>query len=189
MSGQQHVPAALYPRERPGTHFTRGSVVPQGRSGWAENLIPTGIRSQTFQPVAQSLYRLSYPAHKYKILSSWNINKSIKWFWFAVTYFGLRWHVLVCGDMFWFGVTCLDLWWHVLICGDVFWFAVTCFDLRWHVLFCGDIFWFAVTCFILLLHFQYERNTLKLHVQIFPRINTWMFETYRRHCNRINILM
>ena len=37
---------------------------PQGRSGRAENLVPTGIRSRSVQPVAQSLYRLSYPAHK-----------------------------------------------------------------------------------------------------------------------------
>jgi len=36
-----------------------------GRSGGAENLVPTGIRSRTVQPVAQSLYRLSYPAHIY----------------------------------------------------------------------------------------------------------------------------
>ena len=36
---------------------------PQGRSGRAENLVPTGIRFRTVQPVAQSLYRLSYPAH------------------------------------------------------------------------------------------------------------------------------
>ena len=36
---------------------------PQGRSGRAENLVPTGIRSRTVQPVAQSLYLLSYPAH------------------------------------------------------------------------------------------------------------------------------
>jgi len=35
---------------------------PQGRSGRAENLVPTDIRSRTVQPVAQSLYRLSYPA-------------------------------------------------------------------------------------------------------------------------------
>ena len=35
----------------------------QGRSGRAENLVPTGIRSRTHQPVAQSLYRLSYRAH------------------------------------------------------------------------------------------------------------------------------
>ena len=26
MSGQQHAPAALYPQERPGTHFTGGWV-------------------------------------------------------------------------------------------------------------------------------------------------------------------
>ena len=37
---------------------------PQGRSGRAENLVPTGIRSRTVQPVAESLYRLSYPAHR-----------------------------------------------------------------------------------------------------------------------------
>jgi len=35
----------------------------QGRSGRAENLVPTGIRSRNVEPVAQSLYRLSYPAH------------------------------------------------------------------------------------------------------------------------------
>jgi len=29
VSGQQHAPAALYPRERPGTHFTEGWVDPR----------------------------------------------------------------------------------------------------------------------------------------------------------------
>jgi len=37
----------------------------QGRSGRAENLVPTGIRSRTVQPVAQSLYLLSYRAHPF----------------------------------------------------------------------------------------------------------------------------
>jgi len=36
---------------------------PQGRSGRAENLVLTEIRPRTVQPVAQSLYRLSYRAH------------------------------------------------------------------------------------------------------------------------------
>ena len=36
---------------------------PQDKSGRAENLVPTGFRSRTVQPVAQSLYRLSYPVH------------------------------------------------------------------------------------------------------------------------------
>jgi len=34
----------------------------QGRSGRAENLATTGTRSRNIQPVAHSLYRLSYPA-------------------------------------------------------------------------------------------------------------------------------
>ena len=42
--------------------FYRRLSGPQGRSGRAENLVPTGIRSQTVQPVGQSLYRLSNPA-------------------------------------------------------------------------------------------------------------------------------
>jgi hypothetical protein len=36
---------------------------PQGRSGRAGNLAPTGFDPRTVQPVTQSLYRLSYPAH------------------------------------------------------------------------------------------------------------------------------
>ena len=43
------------PRERPGAHFTGGWVGSQARSGRAENLVPTGIRSRTVQPVV-SLY-------------------------------------------------------------------------------------------------------------------------------------
>ena len=43
--------------------FYRRLGGPQGRSGRAENLVPTGILSRTVQPVAQSLYRLSYRAH------------------------------------------------------------------------------------------------------------------------------
>ena len=36
---------------------------PQGRSGQAENLVRTGIRSPDRPARSQSLYRLSYPAH------------------------------------------------------------------------------------------------------------------------------
>jgi len=63
VSGQQHAPAALYPRERPGTHCTGGWVGPRVGLDVRKYLVPTGIRSRTFQPVAQSLYQLSYPAH------------------------------------------------------------------------------------------------------------------------------
>jgi len=49
-------------------------------------------------------------------------------------------------------------------------------------------------CLILLKHilsstrlliWMHERNTIKLHVQVFLRMNTWMFETCRRHYNYI----
>jgi len=58
----------------PRPNFTPGKdSVPIVQEDWwvpepvwtgAENLAPTGIRSRTFQPVAQSLCRLSYRAHK-----------------------------------------------------------------------------------------------------------------------------
>ena len=32
----------------------------------------------------------------------------------------------------------------------------------------------------------HERNTIKLHVQVFPRLNTWMFETCRRQYKKLN---
>jgi len=52
-SGQQHAPAALYPRERPGTYFTGGWVglragldgripVPQFPCGEQSNMLPFG---------------------------------------------------------------------------------------------------------------------------------------------------
>ena len=43
--------------------FYRRLGGPEGRSGRVENFIPTGIRSRTVQPVAQSLCRLSYRAY------------------------------------------------------------------------------------------------------------------------------
>ena len=65
MSGQQHAPAALYPRERPGTHCTGGWVGPRAGLEGREISPPPGFDPRTIQPVAQSLYRLSYPAHLY----------------------------------------------------------------------------------------------------------------------------
>jgi hypothetical protein len=40
--------------------FYRRLGGPHGRSGREENFVPTGIRSRTVQPIAQSVYRLSY---------------------------------------------------------------------------------------------------------------------------------
>jgi len=56
--GQRHAPAALYHRERPGTHCTGGWVGAPGPV-WtgAENLVPTGILSPDRPARSQSLYR------------------------------------------------------------------------------------------------------------------------------------
>jgi len=51
VSGQQHAPTAVYLRERPGTHFTGGWVDPRAGLGRAENLVTTGIRPRTLQPL------------------------------------------------------------------------------------------------------------------------------------------
>jgi len=55
--------------------FYRRLDGPQGRSGRAGNLVPTGIPSQTVQPVAQSLHRLNYPAHAYLSYKKDKINE------------------------------------------------------------------------------------------------------------------
>jgi hypothetical protein len=50
--GQLHVSAALYPRERPGTHCTEGWVAPGLVWTGAENFPPPGFDPRTVQPVA-----------------------------------------------------------------------------------------------------------------------------------------
>ena len=61
VSGQEHAQAALYPRERTGTHFTG--------AGWAPGPVWTGGKSRLHRDSIpdrptriQSLYRPSYPA-------------------------------------------------------------------------------------------------------------------------------
>ena len=54
--------------------FYRRLGGPQGRSGRAENLVATGIRSRTVQPVVQSLYQLSYRAHTHTKYCGCRIN-------------------------------------------------------------------------------------------------------------------
>ena len=56
--GQRHALAALYPREKAGTHCTGGWVGPRvGLDGCGKSLSPQpGFDPRTVQPVAQSLY-------------------------------------------------------------------------------------------------------------------------------------
>ena len=55
----------LYSRERPGTHCTGGWVGPRTGLDWRTISSSKGFDPRTVQPVAQSLYRLNYPAHNY----------------------------------------------------------------------------------------------------------------------------
>ena len=65
-------PGRNLPPEKTRYPFYRRLGGPQDRSGRAENLVPTGIRSRTVQPVAQSLYRLSYRAdHRLVGMMKW----------------------------------------------------------------------------------------------------------------------
>jgi len=59
-------PSLTLPPRKTRYPFYRRLGGPQDRSGRAENFVPPPppeIRSWTAQPVTQSLYRLSYPAH------------------------------------------------------------------------------------------------------------------------------
>ena len=56
-------PGRILPPENTRYPFYRRFGGPLGRPGRAETLVPTGFRSRNVQPVAQSLYRLSHPAH------------------------------------------------------------------------------------------------------------------------------
>ena len=69
LSGQHHDSAVLHPPGKTRYPFYRRLGGPQGRSELAENLVLIRIRSRTVQPAAQSLYRLSYPAHIYKYIN------------------------------------------------------------------------------------------------------------------------
>jgi hypothetical protein len=50
---QRHAPAAIYPRERPGTHCTRGYVDPRdGLDSCGKSRLPLGFDSRTVHSVA-----------------------------------------------------------------------------------------------------------------------------------------
>ena len=115
VSGQQHAPAALYPRERLGTHFTGGWWTPGpdwtgGKSRPHRDSIPD--RSAR----SQSLYRQSYPAHNISInillkgddddddnnnnkrKHPWQISRdshNLKWNWLSIC--SLNSAILPCG--------------------------------------------------------------------------------------------
>ena len=64
VSGQQHAPTELYTRERPGTNLTGDWVGPRAGLERCGKISSTqGFDPRTVEPIAQSLYRLSYAAY------------------------------------------------------------------------------------------------------------------------------
>ena len=71
-------PGRSLPPGKTGYTLYRRQAGPQGRSGRVENLTPPGFDPRTVQPIAHSLYRLSYPAHKYIKNTFFKISKISK---------------------------------------------------------------------------------------------------------------
>jgi hypothetical protein len=68
VKGQCHAPAVLCPRERPGTHCTRGWVGSRTGLDRCGKSRPTEIRSPDRPARSQLLYRLRYPAHNIRTI-------------------------------------------------------------------------------------------------------------------------
>jgi len=58
------IPRRLYPLKRPGTHCIGGWVGPRAGLDGAENLAPTGIRSQNHPARSESLCLQRYPGQR-----------------------------------------------------------------------------------------------------------------------------
>ena len=66
VGGEQHAPAALYPRERPGTHCIGGWVDPQGRSGRVRKISsPPGFDHRTVQALGSHYSDWAIPVKLY----------------------------------------------------------------------------------------------------------------------------
>ena len=64
VGGQRHAPAALYLRERPGTHFIEGWVGPRaGLDVCEKSRPPPGFDPRTAQPVASRYTDWAYLGH------------------------------------------------------------------------------------------------------------------------------
>jgi hypothetical protein len=85
VSGQLHVPAALPPETKPGTHRIGGWVVPRaGLGSVAKGKMPAGNRTPHDQPKALSLYYNNYSNNYYNADSSNKSNKiyeTYPWRW------------------------------------------------------------------------------------------------------------
>ena len=80
VSGQQHAPAALYSRERPGTYFTGGWVGPRAGPDRRKISPTTGIRCPDPTARSESLYRLSYTRPAFTKMCKCKISANLKFY-------------------------------------------------------------------------------------------------------------
>jgi hypothetical protein len=76
-AGQPHVPAALYHRKRPGTHFTVGWVGPRVSLDGRKISTPTGFQSRTVQHVVS--HYTDWASRPTIIESYMAKSQSVKW--------------------------------------------------------------------------------------------------------------
>ena len=69
MRGQRHAPAALYLRERPGTHFTGGWVGLRAGLDGRKISFPPGFDPRTVQPLASRYTDWAISAHQVQVVS------------------------------------------------------------------------------------------------------------------------
>jgi len=76
VKGQRHASAALYPGKDPVPIVQEAGWAPGPVWTGAQNLALSGIRSSDYPARSQSLYRLSYQAHKSLPWYRINVNQS-----------------------------------------------------------------------------------------------------------------
>ena len=100
VGGQPHAPAASTPGKTQYPLYRRLGG-PQGRSGRAENLVPTGIRSRTVQPVVSRYTDWAIPAHcLIVLLKLFEWPKAAIWsaLIYSITHFSVYIYLLVQPD-------------------------------------------------------------------------------------------
>jgi hypothetical protein len=107
VSGQQHAPGRTLPQGKTRYSFYRRLGGPQGRSGRAKNLVPTGFRSRTVQPVVSRYTNLAtsrpntycFSTAKLVTRTRLNVTLCVHCLYFAVYSLILRVYVYVQFDM------------------------------------------------------------------------------------------
>jgi len=73
LEGGEHAPATLYPRERPGTHFTGGWIAPGAGLDGRKISSPPGFDPGQYNSKRNIIYIYIHLEHDKKTFSIWNL--------------------------------------------------------------------------------------------------------------------